>query len=153
MSEEIEPLLDGEFSYRTETSNGGEMEPERTFEEEFALVEFSGEMSDLPEHFKRNVSVQKAERFEEGDILQLKDGFVSKFRGDFTSFHVTAHDSRKKWEMDLNEMDEQSKIYCPLCGNVVWSQGQRQDFVSCDDCQVYFDIYQKGEQMMFELGP
>lgn len=150
--EEKENLLEGEYQYSFTSSTGSELNPEREFSEEFALFRFTGEISDLPKHFKRNVNVRKAERFEEGDVLVLKDGHVSTLNHDLDEFHVVAGDNRQKYEVDLDEVGEEA-LFCPFCGEQMWQNGQKQRFISCHECGVYFDIYAQGEQMVFEAGP
>lgn len=148
---EKEPLLDGEYIYSFESVNGNELSLERTFEDEFALVKFSGDISDLPKEFKRNITVRKAERFEAGDTLILKDGYVSEFNHEFDYFHVEAHDNRQKVELSL----EESALHCPLCGEVFKSEGAELDsFPKCNNCTgLYFDVYGRGEQIVIEGGP
>ena len=141
--------LDGEYTYKW---NGGDNTATRKIEKEFALVKFSGDISDLPEHFKRNVSVQKAEKFEKGDTLILNDGFVTKFNHDLETFRVRAGDKRSTQELDLIECGI-DYIYCPFCGEQIWRGGQNQDRISCSECMTYLDIYGKGEQIVIESGP
>jgi ribosomal protein L37AE/L43A len=150
--EQIDPLLDGEFGYSFTTTSGSECNPSREFEEEFALVRYEGELADLPEHFKRNVTVRRAEQFEEGEMLMLKDGHVTTFDHEFDHFRVRAGDRMKKYEVDLEDMGVDD-LYCPLCGNKIWHKHMGQNFISCNKCQAGIDVYGKGEDIVFSLGP
>jgi len=146
---EFENLLEGSIEYRNRDSNRSYT---RDIENEFALVKFTGNISDLPKHFKRNLTIDKAERFEKGDMIIMEDDYVRKFNYDIDEVHIKANDTRKRHEFDLTECAV-NELYCPYCGEKVWRSGQNQDRISCGDCMAYFDVYGKGESMVIESGP
>lgn len=146
---EFENLLEGSITYKSENN---EQTYTREIEEEIMLVKFTGDISDLPREIKRNLTVQKAERFEEGDMIILEDDYVRKFNYELEKVHVKAADTRKNHEIDFEECAI-NDLYCPHCGDRVWKSGKPQGMISCGDCMAHFDVYGKGESLVIESRP
>lgn len=146
---EFENLLEGSITYNSENND---QTYTREIEEEIILVRFTGDTADLPRKIKSNLTVSKAERFEEGDMIILEDDYVRKFNYELEGVHVKAADDRKNHQFDFEECDIQD-LYCPHCGERIWKSGQNQERLSCGGCMAYFDVYGKGESMVIESHP
>lgn len=150
--EKRNPKIDAEYTRIVERENNNDLQITRDAESRFMITTFSGDHEDLPRAFRRNMSIADLDRYTEGDRLVLRDNHVDKLNQKIEELEVVAGDNRQQLELDLDEMNE-DEIHCPLCGDIIWGFGDRQDFVSCDNCRVYFDFYIKGEQTVVEFGP
>jgi len=150
--EKRNPKIDAEFSYESPRVDKDNLQISKSAESRLMITTFTGDHNDLPRSFKKNMSIADLDRYEEGDRLVLTDNHVTKLTHDIKELEVVAGDNRQQFELDLDEINE-NQIYCPLCGNIIWRHGDRQGFVSCDNCRVYFDFYIKGEQTVVEFGP
>lgn len=147
MSEKL-PEIDGRLVKRTDS----EKEYTREFEENFGLVKFNGNIHDLPEEFKRNLTVDKAERFESGDMLMLMDDHVSKFNSEMVELYIEQHDFRSKMTIDREALND-DVFYCPFCGDQMRMNQRDTVHVRCSDCMTGGNVYAMGDEMVFELGP
>jgi hypothetical protein len=150
--EKRNPKIDAEFSYESPMTNRDDLQVSKNAESRLMITTFTGDHEDLPRAFRRNMSIADLDRYEEGDRLVLRDNHVSKLTQKIGELEVVAGDNRQQFELDLDEVNE-NQIHCPLCGHIIWEYGDSQDYVSCDNCRVYFDFYIQGEQTVVEFGP
>ncbi len=150
--EKRNPKIEASYGFTSPRDSKDDLDITKSAESRLMITTFTGDVEDLPKEFKRHISVLKAERYEEGDRLVLRDKHVEKLSHEIEELEVVAGDNRQQTETDLNDWNE-DEIHCPLCGEIIWAFGDRQDFVSCNNCRVYFDFYIQGEQMVVEFGP
>lgn len=138
--------LDGKVSYQ-------KYDREIDQDEAFAIHQFDGDIESIPKSIKREMSVHKLERTEDGDWLILRDGRVHR-RNEFplTSAEIKAADWRKVHEIDLSDME--GDFYHPITGEKVLEDGNVQKSIKAAGPKMtHTKLYGKGEEIVIEIGP
>lgn len=131
-------------------------EYDREYEEvmDFSFHKYDGDKDKIPEHIKKEMSLHKFEKLEEGDWIVQRDDLFTSIRDSFPyeSFTIEPCDRRESFDINPSDLGEE-KLYCPFCGETMWEEGQSRDRLRCGNRCGWWSMYGFGEDIVFEVGP
>ena len=89
-------------------------------EDEFLIVQHSGDLDDLPTPIKETMTISEAEQLDDGDWVMLVDGEIKEAN--------SHHPYKIQWvagesSQESHEGEIQQTIYCPGCGDMIYQAG------------------------------
>ena len=121
-------------------------------EDEFLIVQYSGDPADLPAPIKDVLTVSELEQLNQGDWIMLVDGQIAE-----ASSH---HPHKIQWEsgensQETHEGEIQQAIYCPGCGDMIYHSGTHTSDtgMNCPHGCGWIEVEFQGEDLVVKSSP